>query len=292
MQPAAAFHVPIAAPTRRRCRGSERSNRGSSSALRGELPGSGSSDGDEAPASTEAERLLAKARAIRESLGSTQPDESGAVAAARGGIDEVRMQSDFSLRAKSLDDSFRLYLDIGRESGTWMDPRWGASGRRIECTMDVSFGDSSESASDDITVGLIKTVTSKSSTLSEVCRMQYAPYARLRRGFDKMVIDDGGYCIESAPSSPSSTLRFCVSVGGATEGDVSIPEGKLYFALPYFGRVKGGDDGSTTMNLSSKEGTITVKQMGWHTGWYREESRILGVFRAVPLEKARERDKF
>eukprot|EP00956_Cyclotella_meneghiniana_P008937 scaffold12269_cov41-Cyclotella_meneghiniana.AAC.3 len=30
-------------------------------------------------------------------------------------------------------------VDIGREPDTWMDPRWGASGHRIEFTLDVSF---------------------------------------------------------------------------------------------------------------------------------------------------------
>eukprot|EP00956_Cyclotella_meneghiniana_P013157 scaffold18839_cov61-Cyclotella_meneghiniana.AAC.3 len=117
--------------------------------------------------------------------------------------------------------------------------------------------------------------------------MKYAPYARLKRGFDKMAILDGGYCIETTTSSnrvsSSSTLRFCISVTGTDDdcngsslyGDVSIPKGNLYFAIPYFGiRSKDGK-----MAVSTKEGTVTVKQMGWHTGWRREESRILGMFR-------------
>ena len=111
-----------------------------------------------------------------------------------------------------------------------------------------------------------------------------------------MAIADGRFCVESSPStspSSSSTLRFCISAAGAKDGDVSIPGGYLYFALPYFGLGGGGEGtGASGMNLSRKEGTITVKQMGWHTGWRREESRILGVFRAMPLEKARLRDKY
>lgn len=118
-----------------------------------------------------------------------------------------------------------------------------------------------------------------------------------------MKIVDGAYCIESA--SKSSTLRFCLSVsgtaaatGGGSYGDVNIPEGKLYFALPFFGIVQkdnddgSGDDDLPRMSISNKEGTICVKQIGWHTGWRREESRILGVFRAIPLKEARRRDKF
>ena len=37
------------------------------------------------------------------------------------------------------------------------------------------------------------------------------------------------------------------------------------------------------MAISTKEGTVTVKQIGWHTGWRREESRILGMFRMQQL---------
>ena len=243
---------------------------------------------------TEAERLLAKAKAIREELGTDaekQPQQqSGEVQS------PIQIQSEFSLPATGSNNNYRLYLDVGREPGTWMDPRWGASGRRIECTIDVSFSSvddaPEEEVWEEIVSGLMKTVTSKSSKVSPVFKLQHAPFARLRSGFDKMKIDEGGYCIESA--SKSSTMRFCLSVSGtegsssASYGDVSIPKGKLYFALPYFGTSQS--EGS--ISISKKEGTICVKQFGWNTGWRREESRILGVFRAVPLEEAKRRDKF
>lgn len=249
-------------------------------------------------AEQQAERLLARAKSIREDLdaavssnSSNQLDE---------GNSSTKIKSEFSLASGSNNNSYRIYLDIGREPGTWMDPRWGASGKRIECTLDIDFtqqqGEDKECSSEEIASALIKTVTTKTSKLSPVFKLQHAPFARLRSGFDKMKIDDGGYCIESGLKS--STLRFCLSVSGtggssASYGDISIPEGKLYFALPYFGTVQGdGSNNSPSMSISKKEGTICVKQMGWHTGWRREESRILGVFRAVPLEEARRRDKF
>lgn len=249
----------------------------------------------------DAELLLAKAKAIRDSLPATTTDEESSSKISSS--PEGKILSEFSL-PQSFDNSYRLYLDIGREPGTWMDPRWGASGKRIECTLDVAFvrpiasvgeGDTASQpeimASGEITAGLRKTITSKSSSLSPVYTLPSAPSARLNSGWGKMYIDEGGFCIESLKSaslSSSSTLRFCISVDGVTEGDVSIPEGNLYFALPYFGLSRE----TNAMNLSTKEGTITVKQMGWNTGWRREESRILGVFRAVPLEKAKARDKF
>jgi hypothetical protein len=65
---------------------------------------------------------------------------------------------------------------------------------------------------------------------------------------------------------------------------VFVPKGALYFAIPAFG---GG-----VAQLSKKEGIVSVRQTGWHTGWRREESRIVGTFLAVPIEEARRRDGF
>ena len=263
-----------------------------------------SANNNEVVASSEAERLLSKAKAIREELGESTNEQVASSSV-------IQAQTEFCLPARSTSSSnsannnYRLYLDIGREPGTWMDPRWGASGRRIECTIDISFSsindasdDDEEVPSEDILTGLKKTVTSKSSKCSSIFKLEHAPNARLRSGFDKMTINEGGYCIESAPKS--STMRFCLSVSGtgnnnssASYGDVSIPQGNLYFALPYFGTVQSSSDSnSPSLSISRKEGTICVKQFGWNTGWRREESRILGVFRAVPLEEARRRDKF
>jgi hypothetical protein len=263
------------------------------------------SDSNPETAVEEAMQLLAKAKAIRESLVSSSDDSISALPPPNvsGPLQIGKSPSEFSLPSQSLDDNccYRLYLDIGREPGTWMDPRWGASGRRVEFTVDVSFvglvedvvsSDEQGLASDDIAACLMKCVTSKSS-LSPIYALDLAPYARLRGGFDKMAINNGGFCIESSSSaskSSSSTLRFCISVDGTTDGDISIPQGYLCFALPYFG-LQIVENSTLVMNLSSKEGTVTVKQMGWHTGWWREESRILGLFRAVSLYTAQNRYK-
>ena len=262
----------------------------------------------EAHDNNSAEQLLAQAKAIRDSI----PSSTDTIGTANDVM--VNVQNEFALPPSNSDDSsgcccstndYKLTVDIGREPGTWMDPRWGASGRRIEFTLDVSFpiitshensssrsgGNREEevvvaSASRDIATSLLKCVTSQSNSVSSVYEMKYAPYARLKGGFDKMAILDGGYCIETTSSnraSSSSTLRFCISVAGTEDdnngsssyGDVSIPKGNLYFAIPYFG-IRSNDG---KMAISTKEGTVTVKQMGWHTGWRREESRILGMFR-------------
>ena len=239
------------------------------------------------------EQLLAKAKAIRESI---PPSFDNVEGISTVKITGKQMPSEFGLPQESTGCSYRLNVDIGRESGTWMDPRWGASGRRIEFTVDVSFplptevGGSNQDvslASEEIAQGLLKSVTTNSNQVSEIYNMQYAPFARLKGGFDKMKIRNGGFCIEAYSSARSpSTLRFCLSVAGTdtSYGDISIPSGNLYFALPYFGIRKDASAGKT-MALSTKEGTVTIKRMGWHTGWRREESRILGTFRAVALDR-------
>ena len=200
----------------------------------------------EARGNNSAEQLLAQAKAIRDSI----PSSTDTIGTANDVM--VNVQNEFALPPSNSDDSsgcccstndYKLTVDIGREPGTWMDPRWGASGRRIEFTLDVSFpiitssssenyGSSSSggnreeevvvaSASRDIATSLLKCVTSQSNSVSRVYEMTYAPYARLKRGFDKMEILDGGYCIETTSSnraSSSSTLRFFISVAG-TEDD-------------------------------------------------------------------------
>jgi hypothetical protein len=60
----------------------------------------------------------------------------------------------------------------------------------------------------------------------------------------------------------SWTLRICISVAGTTDGDATIPKGYLYFALPCFG-MQTVQKSTPQMILSSKEGTVTVRQMGY-----------------------------
>jgi hypothetical protein len=69
----------------------------------------------------------------------------------------------------------------------------------------------------------------------------------------------------------------------SSPSDIFIPMGCLYFSIPCFGGAS---------QISSKEGIVTIRQTGWHTGWRREESRIVGTFRAVPIDQAIKKDGF
>jgi hypothetical protein len=165
-----------------------------------------------------------------------------------------------------------------------MDPRWGASGKRIEFTLDVRFA-ATALASEEVKQLMVKDNFGGKS--SPVYILQTAENARLRNGYEKMKCFGGGYRIDT--DAKNAVARFYVRLEGTPDesssyGDVSIPAGCLYFSIPVFG--------GSISQLSSKEGLITVRQVGWHTGWRREESRIVGTFRAKPIQDAKRRDKF
>ncbi len=250
----------------------------------------------------EVQELLARAKAIRDSLPEeTKDTQTATIQLQSGGTIVGGSETDEESNSESSASSsvgYRLYIDIGREDGTWMDPKWGASGKRIETSIDVEFlipdATSIENNQMDSSLAdeeiISKMVKDNLSGKSSAVRILKSSSARLRGGFDKMTCYGGGYRIDAGNGgrSASSTARFFIQVDGTEEGsgygDISIPKGCLYFSLPCFG---GG-----MRQLSSKEGIVTVRQMGWHTGWRREESRIVGVFRAVPIEQAKKRDRF
>jgi len=185
------------------------------------------------------------------------------------------------------DREYRLYVDIGREDGSWMDPRWAASGKRIEFSLDVLFL-ANRLAAPKMSKKMIQDNTVGKS--SRIFALETAQFARLRGGFDRMECKGGSYRIDTGKSG-RSTIRIVIEVEGTTKadqsyvyGDVSVPAGFLYFSLPCFG--------SGINNLSIKEGLTSVRQVGWHTGWRREESRICGVFTAKSLSEAKKKDRF
>jgi hypothetical protein len=233
----------------------------------------------------EAKQLLEKARAIRSEL----PEQVAQTTA------QDKMHPQVSSRWNVQPESsngvdYRLYVDIGREEGTWMDSRWGASNRRIEFSLDVKFMTPSENenaylANKEERGRMVK--DNFGGTRSDVYKLKSANVARLRNGFDEVNTHGGAFRLDTATNG-GYTARFYVQTDGTPEqgssyGDVSIPKGCLHFSLPAFGGVA---------HLSKKEGIVTVRQTGWHTGWRREESRIVGTFRAVPIDDAKRRDRF
>ena len=221
-----------------------------------------------------AQELLERARKLREEIGERQAETRPVATKPVAG-----KASPWSLCEESSNaTAYRLYVDIGREEGTWMDPRWGASGQRMELSLDVAFTTQKVNR----TVAEMMVQDNMGGSASPVYHLETAPYARLRGGFDRMKCESGAYRVDT-PKPGQRTLRLFFQTQGKAYGDVSLPEdSNLYISLPVL----------ADTSLSRKEGIVSVRQFGWHTGWYREESRIVGVVRAVPLEEARKRDKF
>lgn len=222
-----------------------------------------------------ADRLRQQAQDIRSSL---PPDLTSVTS-----LDvEPQCASEWTIKSTEKNIGYRLYLDIGRDPGTWMDPRWGASGKRIALSLDVVLC-SDRVANTTTQAKMVKDNFTGKST--PVYQLESAQSARLRNGFDRMKCNGGGYRIDMA--NDGQTVRFFIEVegkDGAEYGDISIPKGCLYFSLPCFGQ--------GAKQLSSRDGLISVRQVGWHTGFRREESRIIGSFRASSIEKANKQDKY
>jgi hypothetical protein len=168
------------------------------------------SSGSEEELLAEAENLLRRARDLRATLP----------------VEEVRSSRKESLSGSTPSNSkwrvkdnpavpgvgYRLAMDIGREDGTWMDPRWGASGRRISLSLDVLFSD--VVAEKELQKKMIKDNFGGQS--SSIYSLQTAPVARLRNGFDEMKCSPGAYRVDSGGNG-KQTARFFVPVSGTPE---------------------------------------------------------------------------
>jgi hypothetical protein len=171
-----------------------------------------------------AESMLAKARQLRSEIDNysdrvSEKSSSVKDAAAAASSSRKLAAAPWSV-VPSNDDSvlaagvgYRLYVDLGREEGTWMDPRWGASGKRIEFTLDVKFL-SAVAADETVANRMVKDNFGGKS--SNVFVLESAKAARLRGGFDSMKCLAGGYRIDVSGSN--GTARFYVAVEGTPAG--------------------------------------------------------------------------
>jgi hypothetical protein len=163
---------------------------------------------------SEASQLLEKARRLRESL----PAEQEKTTSQESTASKTQKKSRWTVPESTPHGvGYRLYIDIGREQGTWMDPRWGASGKRIEFSVDVKF--LSETAANQTVVDrMVK--DNFGGTSSPTYELQTSPMARLRSGFDEMACHGGGYRIDTGRNG-AGTVRFHILVDGTPESGSS-----------------------------------------------------------------------
>ena len=153
-------------------------------------------------------------------------------------------------RALSLSGStYRINLDFGRETGTWMPPRWAINAGRTEYTLDLTFEDAG-----------VATVASPARPLRGLALATNAkfPVERASWRVDK---DKGG-----------STLRCLLEHDGLAVSDCVLEAGELYLSIPFF----------PPATVSKKEGLLSI--IAYRFG-IRKERRLVGVFFAEgPLE--------
>lgn len=231
------------------------------------------------------QELLDKAQALRDEIEASRA-ASRKFSNAKGVEDESSPvstnTSPWSLPRKEHQSdappAYRFYVNIGREEGTWMEPRWGASGNRIEFTLDVAF--TTLPVTRQVAEQMVQ--DNRGASSSQVFCLDTAPFARLRGGFDRMKCEPGGFRIDTNKQG-QKTLRLFFHTEGKTSGDVSVPQdSNLYVSLPVL----------ADSSLSRRDGIVSVRQYGWNTGWFSSESRIVGVVKARPMAEARAKDGF
>ncbi|CAM9298183.1 unnamed protein product [Ascophyllum nodosum] len=144
-------------------------------------------------------------------------------------------------------------MDIGREKGTWMPPTWGASGRRVEVDLSIQFLAGGELTAEMDSPFVDMTV--------KPGQWNVRPAAGSNRGRTRNSANNLDMI--------SDTCQFWVECSGFKRGDVTIPAGKLFFAVPAWG------------GKLSRKGLVTVRQRRF---FIREESLILGVFETERID--------
>lgn len=159
---------------------------------------------------TEAAQLLEKVRLLRESLPAEREKKTPEF--------RVKRTSPWTVPDSDIPGvGYRLYIDVGREEGSWMDQRWGASGKRIEFSVDVKFL-LNRIANQTIVDRMVKDNFGGSS--SPTYELQTSPMARLRSGFDEMACHGGGYRMDTGRNG-AGTVRFHILVDGTPETESS-----------------------------------------------------------------------
>jgi len=108
---------------------------------------------------------------------------------------------------------WRVYADIGRESGTWMPPAWGRSGMRLVCPIAIEFKDD----------GVVEPIATGAFTPTK--------------------FEAGTWSMDG------DTLRFNLKmVGGLRRGDIEFGEESLYFKTLAWGDKVSANKGRMLVN--------------------------------------------
>lgn len=139
-------------------------------------------------------------------------------------------------------------VDFGRETGTWMPPRWALYGR-TEFALDLRYGD-------DGTV-------------------EIADGPRPLRGLAlgtgaRWTVDGGRWKVDTDKRSGQSTLRIVLAHRGLEVADCVLEAGDIYLSIPLFLSRPG-----SSAVVSSKEGLMSIIAYRFVV---RKERRLVGVW--------------
>ena len=153
------------------------------------------------------------------------------------------------VRMSLVGSTYRVNLDFGRETGTWMPPRWAVNAGRTEFTLELAFEDAG-----------VATVSSPARPLRGLALATGAKFP-VERASWRVDSDKGG-----------STLRCLLEHSGLAIQDCVLEAGELYLSIPFF----------PPATVSRKEGLLSI--IAYRFG-IRKERRLVGVFFAEgPLE--------
>ena len=150
------------------------------------------------------------------------------------------------VRMSLVGSTYRVNLDFGRETGTWMPPRWAINAGRTEFTLDLTFEEDG---------------CASCSTPRPLRGLALATNAKfpVERASWRVDSDKGG-----------STLRCLLTHGGLSVSDCELEPGDLYLSIPFF----------PPATVSRKEGLLSI--IAYRFG-IRKERRLVGVFFAEGL---------
>ena len=117
---------------------------------------------------------------------------------------------------------WRLSMNVGRESGTWMPSDWGASGTRLAVPLVVDFKAEPYTGEVDRLIG---------RKAMKVVPVESEAIYMTEGGERKVKVGGGGWTIEPPAAGGPAVIRFWLEFGaGAAKRDVEIPTGQVFFS--------------------------------------------------------------
>ena len=118
---------------------------------------------------------------------------------------------------------FKITMSVGRESGTWMDKEWAASGARLLLPLQCSF------TGDELDLGF----PGEEALAGRYCRRLDCDGGSFvgPGGTVTVACDGGGWWAAPTGRPGEQSLRFFLDFPeGAERNDVSIPPGRVFFS--------------------------------------------------------------